>query len=29
MEGLIKDDLVVRGRLINRDKGKLYGINSK
>ena len=29
MEGSTKDALVVRGRLIDRDKGKLSGRNSK
>jgi hypothetical protein len=29
MEGSTKDDLVVRGRLVERDKGKLFGRNSK
>jgi hypothetical protein len=29
MEGSTKDDLVVRGRSIDRNKGKLYSRNSK
>jgi hypothetical protein len=29
MEGSIKYALMVRGRLIDRDKGKLFGRNSK
>jgi hypothetical protein len=29
MEGLITDDLVVRGRLVDKDKGKLSNRNSK
>jgi hypothetical protein len=29
MEGSTKDALVVRGRLIDRDRGKLFGIKSK
>jgi hypothetical protein len=29
MEGSTKDALVVRGRSIDRDKGKLYSRNSK